>query len=507
MIARYTWLAAIIAWLAGAATSLAYAPYQQHWLAAVALVIPLWLSQHKSLKQTASIWFGYGFGKFAVGISWVHVSMAEYGGMPLIASIALMALLAGYLALYPMLAGVLHRKLNPHAHLGVLLLTFPALWTIAEWLRGFILTGFPWLWEGYALTDTVMAPMATYAGALGLTYLVVLLGCSAYVLFKRNAIGFIGPIVATTLLVLTPTINKPISSDGQVDVALVQGNIAQSVKWQPETLWPTLQAYMDLSRPHYDADIIIWPEAAIPAPEFQVVDFIDYVAKAASVNQTQIVSGTIHLEDGDQFYNSLRVLTEEQDGELGANQRYNKHHLLPIGEFVPFGDLLRPLAPFFNLPMSSFSRGTYQQPNLSASNYNLLPAICYEIAFPELVRANLNADTDMLLTVSNDAWFGSSAGPLQHMQIAQMRAIELGRPLLRATNNGVTAVVDANGIIQAKLPQFEAAVLRSQVPLQSRDTLFARYGQWPTLFISALLLALGMSLSRHLTCSSTPEDD
>ncbi|MGL4749983.1 MAG: apolipoprotein N-acyltransferase, partial [Shewanella sp.] len=243
--------------------------------------------------------------------------------------------------------------------------------------------------------------------------------------------------------------------------------------------------------------IIVWPEAAIPAPESMVQDFLDNANKVANLNHTSIITGIISRQQED-FYNSLIVLgnhnqkqQDSPDYESDGSNQFKKHHLLPIGEFVPFQALLRPIAPFFNLPMSSFARGDYQQPNLSALGHKVAPAICYEIAFPEQLRDSVNLGTDLLLTVSNDAWFGTSNGPLQHMEIAQMRAIELGRPLVRATNNGVTAVVDEHGNITAALPQFETGVLSATIPLVTGQTWFAKIGQTPLLILCGALLLVG----------------
>src|SRR5690606_15937362 len=186
----------------------------------------------------------------------------------------------------------------------------------------------------------------------------------------------------------------------------------------------------------------------------------------------------------------------------GHTNRYQKHQLLPIGEFVPFEDLLRPLAPLFDLPMSSFTRGDFKQANLRAKGFHLAGAICYEIAFPAQVRANVSASTDYILTVSNDTWFGASHGPAQHMQIARMRALELGRPLLRATNNGITAVVDAYGNELARAPQFTSTALSAEVPIVRGQTLYQLFGSlgaWLIAVLTALvstLIALRRSQAR-----------
>lgn len=187
---------------------------------------------------------------------------------------------------------------------------------------------------------------------------------------------------------------------------------------------------------------------------------------------------------------------DEQGYFYNHSNRYSKNHLLPIGEFVPFQEFLRPIAPLFNLPQSSFSRGGYIQKNLVANGIQLLPLLCFEIAFPHQLSANLTAKTDILLTVSNDAWFGESHGPHQHMEIARMRALEFGKPLLRSTNNGITAVVDHKGNFIARIPQFKEAVLTTEVALVSGKT---PYSQWPK-SILALMIILPIIVIKRVEC-------
>ncbi|GIU42702.1 apolipoprotein N-acyltransferase [Shewanella sairae] len=497
----------VLAYAAGATTALSFAPYSIWPLYLITMAFVVHQSSDLTPRQAFKYWLSFGFGCFSVGISWVHVSMDVYGGMPLIASMALMALLALYLALYPALAGYLLQKLTPATSLLRNLLVFPALWTITEWLRGWVLTGFPWLWAGYSQTEGPLKPIASMIGTLGLSFIIALLaGALALLAVKRwHSVAVALPVLAA-LTFIAPMTSQVQPNGETIKVALVQGNIPQSMKWEPDALWPTMLKYMDLSRPEMlDSDLIIWPEAAIPAPEYMVQDFLDNANRAANLNNTAIITGIISHRAND-FYNSLIVLgnyNHKQQSEAdylgnGSNE-FKKHHLLPIGEFVPLESLLRPLAPFFNLPMSSFARGDFIQPNLNAVGHQISPAICYEIAFPEQLRANMNDNTDLLMTVSNDAWFGTSNGPLQHMEIAQMRSVELGRPLVRATNNGVTAVVDEQGNITDKLPQFEAGVLVSNVKLMKGHTVFSTFGQWPILLLSFMIAAL--AIIRKKLCS------
>ncbi len=228
------------------------------------------------------------------------------------------------------------------------------------------------------------------------------------------------------------------------------------------------------------------------------------VDAAAAFNQTAVITGIPDYQfDTRNVFNTLIVLgkrnAEDTQGQYVylSKNRYQKHQLLPIGEFVPFEDWLRPIAPLFNLVMSSFTRGEEKQANLQANGLNVLPAICYEIAFAELVRGNYRADSDLLFTVSNDAWFGHSHGPHQHMQIARMRALELQRPLVRVTNNGITGVYDPISGQQTALPQFVADSLVTEVKLIRGNSLFSQYGNMPIwLFSIIILVFFGMS---HLT--------
>ncbi|MGL5286312.1 MAG: apolipoprotein N-acyltransferase, partial [Aeromonas sp.] len=276
--------------------------------------------------------------------------------------------------------------------------------------------------------------------------------------------------------------------------------IEQSLKWNPDALVPTVRKYQDLSRAHPDADIVIWPESAIPALEKQMVPYLENLDKAMKVNDTALITGIINFNQEERhFYNVVLGLgvtdkAGSQSYHYQQDNRYNKVHLVPIGEYVPLADLLRPVAPFFNLPMSDFSEGAPIQENLLAKGLRLATAICYEIVFPEEVRRNVQANTDFLLTVSNDAWFGQSIGPWQHMEIARMRSLELSRPLLRATNTGITVATETDGRIIGQIPQFQDGVLEVDVRPANGMTPYQRMGSLPMYGIAALLLVLGLWL-------------
>lgn len=499
---RYTTCALpfVLLMLAGGSTTLAFAPYTLWWLPLLSVaLLALFVSRAVSARQAAIMGFSFGVGWFGVGISWVHVSIDQFGGLPLAGSLALMALLVAYLALFPAFASWLNFRLRQPA---VMPLLFAACWTLAEWLRSWLFTGFPWLSLGYSQTSAGLTDLAPLIGEAGISFVLVFAAAALAQLFQRLAAvsRYSYLLAAGIIFAISPSLvqfNGWQYSDQQLSVLLVQGNVKQEMRWVPEQEWPTMLKYLDLTRPHFQTDIVIWPEAAIPRLEPVADEFLTNLNRAALYANTAVITGILDYNvKTSEAWNNLIVLGKREkhstDGDYfyGHGNRYSKHHLLPIGEFVPFEDWLRHLAPIFDLPMSSFSRGSYVQPNLVANGYHLLPAICFEIAFASQIAANMTSDTQLLLTVSNDAWFGDSIGPHQHLQIARMRALEFGRPLLRATNNGITATVDASGQISKRLPQFTEAVLQDQLRLTSGTTPYSRFGNWPLAFFCSVLLVV-----------------
>jgi apolipoprotein N-acyltransferase len=490
-----------LAALAGAGLTFTYAPFSHWYLTPLLLAALFWLLQQKASAFPALLGFCFGLGWFGAGISWVHVSIADFGGLPLAGSIGLMLLLCAYLALYPALAcwilvKAFGRKYWP--------LAIPFIWLLTEWLRSWVLTGFPWLSLGYSQIDSPMGGWMPLIGETGVSILLVIFACSlAWLIPRKNWL-----ITALLLVVLygggylISLYQWTTPKDKQADVVMVQGNIRQELRWVPEQDIPTMSKYRQMTEPYLDADLIIWPEAAVPKLEPMALDYLAELDQQLAGQGTGLITGIVNynFESGN-AYNQLIGLGSQNGEKQGhyayphAN-RYAKHHLLPIGEFIPMEDWLRGLAPIFDLPMSSFSRGAYQQTNLTANGYRLAPAICFEIAFPRQISANLHPYTDFILTVSNDAWFGRSHGPHQHMEIARVRAKEFGLPVLRATNNGITGVIDADGSILAQLPQFEADVLRTQVPLYKGATPYARFGELWTVILSILAAVLALWLPR-----------
>ncbi|MFC3022603.1 apolipoprotein N-acyltransferase [Vibrio zhugei] len=472
-----------VAALIGACTTLAFAPFHMWLFALISPCLLLILLDNKTAKQAGWLGFFWGLGQFGTGISWVHVSIDTFGGVPKIASFALTALLAAYLAIYPALFAWGLNRFFARRHHTRLFLAAPALWLICDWLRGWVFTGFPWLWLGYSQTDSPLAYFAPVGGVELLTLLLLVCAAALSSAWLRKAWSYtlIPVVIFAAGFGLKSAHWVTPDHDRSAKIALVQGNIDQAVKWQPDHRWPTIDKYVDLSRQNWDADVIIWPEAAIPAIERDVKPFLRNLDHVTNIKGSSIITGVINYDDQKRFYNSILTLgkTPSDGYRYDIDARYHKHHLLPFGEFVPFESILRPLAPLFNLPMSSFTAGAYVQPNIIANGFSFAPALCYEIIFGNQVRANVDDTTDFLLTLSNDAWFGHSIGPLQHMQIAQMRALELGKPLIRSTNNGVTAITNYLGQITHELPQFETGVLTATIHPTEGETPYYIWGSWP----------------------------
>lgn len=481
--------------LLGVSLTLGYAPFSLWPVVPIAVAGYFYILSNTDHINSFKLGWLFGFGWFGTGVSWVHVSIADHGGLPLIGSLGLMALLCGYLALYPALASWLLKR---YFTVALWPLAVPLIWLFCEWLRSWLFTGFPWLSLGYTQLEGPLAGWMPVIGETGVSALVVLLA-AAMALWIPNKRLLPTAILAVVMLTAGWTINQVqwVSPQKPVNIAMVQGNIKQELRWVPEQDWPTMEKYLNLTEAHWHNDIVIWPEGAIPKLEATAQDYLKALDLRAAESETGLITGitNYNFETRQAFNNLLGIgiadpATPQPAYYYNHSNRFAKHQLLPIGEFIPLEKWIRGLAPIFDLPMSSFTRGDYRQQNLLSNGYRLSPAICFEIAFPHQIRANLYSDTDFIITVSNDAWFGDSHGPAQHLEIAQVRAKEFGKPVLRATNNGITAFVDHRGQIQSRAPQFEAAVLEDRVYTTSGTTPYRQLGDLPIWFVSLVLMGM-----------------
>ena len=472
--------------IAGALAPLALAPINL-WPLALLSVALFWysLNQSKHTKQAIYIGLAYGLGYFGVGVSWVFVSMVNYGNTPWLLASALTFLFCGGLALfYALFAGLFYR-FKPHHQYPTLL--FIGLWISLDLLRGWLLTGFPWLYLGYAGVGTFMEGYAPILGVHGVTLLLL---ASALLTFGAQVKLPLRLALLTGLWLAGYGLNtiswtQP-SQQGPITVTLLQADVSLETKWSPQTLTPTLNYYFKQSYLHLESDLIIWPETAIPTYWDHIAPAFESLRALAKEENTQIISGTIireTAEAGANYYNGLIAFGAE-DGE------YYKQRLVPFGEYIPLESWLRGAIDFFNLPMSAFKLPLHKQ-GLLTDNIAIAGNICYEIAYPQLV-AQQAAQAQIIVTVSNDTWFEHSLAPWQHLQIAQMRALENGKPVARATNSGVSALINAAGEIIQIAPMYQQAELTGKVTLMEGKTPYNTGLNWPVLLLSLALILCGL---------------
>ncbi|PKO34129.1 MAG: apolipoprotein N-acyltransferase [Betaproteobacteria bacterium HGW-Betaproteobacteria-7] len=473
----------VLAALLGAAGVLAFAPFDLFWLAPLVwLGLFLLLRAASSVRQAALTGLAFGLGFFLCGVSWVYVSLSVFGGMPWwLAGIAAF-LFCAVMALFPLLAGAAFKRWQPATDWRQAVF-FAILIAAGDWLRSWIFTGFPWLAAGYSQTPpSPLSGFAPLLGVHGLSLLVVLVGAvlvcrwrGAMVIVAILAAGFGLRQVAWT----TP--------DGEpIRVALIQGNVPQEMKFRPDALIRTLNLYRELIEAH-PAQLTLLPETAIPIFFDQLPPaYIEALKAAVARHGGDLILGTL-TGDNERYWNSAL--------SIGSSplQIYSKTHLVPFGETIPPGfSWFMQLA---TIPMSSFERGPEKQAPLNVAGRQVAINICYEDAFGEEIIGAL-PQAGILANLSNTAWFGRSLAQPQHLQIARMRAIETGRPMLRATNTGMTAVIAPDGAVTAILPPFTQGVLQAEVTAYQGLTPYARLGNGPALALLALLLGLASRRGR-----------
>jgi apolipoprotein N-acyltransferase len=454
-----------------------------------------------------------GFGLFASGASWIYVSINTYGYAHPVLAFALTLIFVAGLALFHGLFffcfSVLRGK-SSYLNAGVL----AALWVLNDGLRTVFLTGFPWLFLGDGHLDSPLSGWVPIIGVYGVSAIVVATGAylaaSGTDLFSSESPGTKLKSLATFCLIAIlwvagyslNNIRWTHEEKQNFEVALLQINIPQELKWRASQRPKTLELLAGMTRENWDKDIIFWPETAIPVLYDQAKPLLEHFATEASENDAAIVSGIPYRgwdssENQSILHNSIVSIG---DGR-GIN---HKQKLVPFGEYVPLQSLLRGLIAFFDLPMSDFRKGPSDQPLLSTKGALAAAFICYEVVYPDFVASRAQ-NADYLITISNDSWFGTSIGPLQHLAMAQMRALENGKYMIRATNNGVSAIINDKGKIQNQTEQFVLATLQGNLKTMKGQTPFNRWGSWPIFMLCAAILAIRVfSLRIARTNGTTP---
>lgn len=516
-----TLLGTLMAVLAGFLVTLSFSPWFYWPLGIMGVGCLWWLLQGSSSARAFGRGWSFGFGLFVTGVSWVYVSIADHSTTPKPLAVLMTAVFVSALALfYAFFAVIYHRfirKLPCGNSLG-----FASLWLLFEWFRSVFLTGFPWLFLGDAHIYSPLRGFAPIVGGLGIGFLVALVsamlafGVKDFIChrlagqhntvdltqnpdalqhkpYSLGAAGLAGVFILLIFILGEALANiewtQPVESSRPIKVAAIQGNVDQDYKWTEEAIVPTLTAYSQATASVGTADLVVWPETAMTQLYHEAKPTLDALQEMAVNQTTNVITGI-----PDQHSPLSVTLSAYYNSVIGlglASGKYNKQKLVPFGEYVPFADTLRGLTDFFDLPMSSFSRGQPDQSPLKIQiddqAFNVAPFICYEIVYPNLV-AQAAKSAELLVTLSNDAWFGRSIGPIQHLALAQMRSLETGRYQLRATNTGITALIDHKGRIITELPIYQFATLTGQARLMSASTPFMAYGYWPSVGVCLILL-------------------
>ena len=497
----------LIAGLAGASLALAFAPFGLWPLALLAPAVLFALWQDCTSRRAAWVGFCFGIGTFAAGTYWLYVSIHGFGKAPVWLALGLMAALVALMALYCAVLGYVVTRWLPARGALRWWVGLPAMWVLLEWVRGWMLSGFGWLSLGYSQTDTWLAGFAPLGG-IHLVSVILLLMAGALVAVWHGTPR--ERRVAVLLLVLPWPVGAALdrlawteSAGSPVGVAIVQGAIPQDQKWLDSNRDTTLRRYRDLTLQVLGTPLVVWPEAAAPDLANNIVPYLRDLARAAEAQRSALLLGLIRAEpvaagaaeegadlDEPAYFNSLLAFGDEVTW-------YDKHHLVPFGEFFPVPKAVRRWLRLMSLPYSDFTRGAAAQPPLQLAGLKLSASICYEDAYPTTQRVSVLGST-ALVNVTNDAWFGRSTARYQHLQISRMRAIEARRFMVRAANDGVSAVIDPQGRIVAQAPEYEAAVLRAQITPRSGSTPYLQTGNMPILLLAAAGLLFSLwSAYRH----------
>lgn len=458
-----------------------------------AVLLYTWL--RSSAKQ--AFWQGllFGLGFFIVGTYWIFISINVYGNTPFFISVIITALFMLILSLYPATQGYLFVKLFAKKNIAVnCLLVFPAMWVLWEWLRGTLFSGFPWLYLGYSQLSTPLHGLAPLFGVYGISLVVSFVSgiLNLLILKQHHRMKTIAVICFFSIFIVSWILadhqwTKPIGKPLQV--SLVQGNIAQKIKWQPGDFLSIVKTYTDLTEANWNSQLIVWPEAAIPAYAYEVKNYLKFISQQAQAHETYLLLGILFQnQTTQQYYNGMIMLGK-------GHGRYLKRHLVPFGEYLPLKTLFNWFINYFHIPMSSFSAGPVQQPAITLNHADIATFICYEIAFPDLVLNSMQ-NRELIVSVSDDSWFGKSIALPQQVEMAQMRSLEMGRYSLYCANTGITAIINPLGQFIAKAPQNVKYVLTDQVKMMQGKTPLMRWGYYPVAGFILLFLLFGFFLPK-----------
>ncbi len=469
----------IVAFLLGALAVTGYAPFYFYPAAILALagLFRLW-QQATNPRQVILLGYSFGLGLYGAGVSWIYISLHVFGGMPILMAALATTTLCAFLALFPATAGWISTHFGKSK-----LYAMPVAWVLMEWVLNWIFTGFPWMTIGNS--QVPYSPLAGFAPVFGVFGVSLAAAQVAALVATWSEGTFRRPVLTALLLFwvsgsLLGRIEWSLPVGAPVSVSLLQGNIPQDMKWQPEEVARTLTTYLDLAKKH-PAQLVVLPETALPMLRNQLSE--DYRQALIKATGGDVLSGVVETEN-DHYYNSMVSLREAK------SQAYRKDHLVPFGEFIPFKSALGWIyQDLLNIPLTDLASGGVHQRPLILAGQKIGINICYEDVFGEEIIRQLPEAT-LLINASNDAWFGTSLAAHQHLQMSQTRALETGRMMLRATNTGATAIINPHGDVVREAQHFTTTALTGMAQGYTGTTPYVRWGNWPV--ISLLFLTLGV---------------
>ena len=477
-----------VALLCGLVFSFGFAPFDL-WLLSILSLVLLVTLLNDSNRDVFLIGYFFGFGMWVTGISWLYVSIHYHGNVNIYGSIVILLLFIAILALYSGLLFLLNNYFRKHSPKNLFFLTLPASWVIIELLRSYLFTGFPWLISGTMLANTVIDGFTPIIGAQGNTFFLILIATLVFQAFykAKEKSSALFPLIVLLLIIPSSFFFKSIewtSEENEIQVSVYQPNLTLEDKWSQ---FGVIKSEGMIERAIDNAnhgELIVFPETALILAEKDNQSFLDRIRYKSFNKDITLISGIIEREDNSTIRNRLQAF-----GSI--NTFYDKVKLVPFGEFIPFEGYLGDFLDIIGLNLTNTIPGEAIKP-INTGKLRISPSICYEIAFDELIRKTAK-DSNVLLTISNDTWFGESIGPIQHLEIAQNRALEHKKPLIRSTNSGISAIISKDGEIIEKQDYFEEKLLKIKLMLYSGNTFYSNYGNLPlyvflAFYISFLLL-------------------
>ena len=496
----------ILSIISGASLTLAFAPFHIWIIALIVPAILYALIYNEGTRRAALIGWLFGVGFFGTCVSWVYVSISTYGPPDKFLAVIITILFICCLAIFFLILATLTLTLFPHESNYKRYMFFPALWVSLEIIRSKIFTGFPWALLGVSQTTYPLSGYTPVFGVYITSLCCVLISACIFsvskILIRHKKKAFSSEIHRNNILLNIYAavgiiiigwglyqINWTKPTNKQANIVLVQGNIKETDKWDPAKQITILKTYINLSSPYLNKtnQLIFWPENAIPVFKKQAEPFLKQLNQLALKNHNTILTG-IPIEKNNKFYNGATTVG------AGAGE-YLKQHLVPFGEYMPLQDQLAGIMKSFSIPMSDFVAGPKNQPLIKMDGFKIRLFNCFESAFPQLVANQLN-NADFIVTISDDSWFGHSIGPSQHQQLRQTRALETGKTLVSATNNGITSVISPKGVILEQASSFIKTVLHKKINIYQGNTPWLVYKMLATYIIIAGLILTSLIYNR-----------